>query len=73
MTASLIYYKKLRKSLEDEGYYFNPCDPCVANNVIKGIHITVCFHVDHCKFKPQEPQGSGQNYHMSQSIIGKHL
>ena len=45
----LIDYKKFRKSLEDEGYEFNPYDPYVDNNTIKGSHMTVCFHVDDFK------------------------
>ena len=45
MTASLLYYKKFRNSIEDEGYEFNPYDPCVANKISKGIYITV-FSMD---------------------------
>ena len=45
MTASLLYYKKFRKSLEYDGYEFNHYDPCVVNNIIKGSHMTVFFHL----------------------------
>ena len=31
MKACLLYYEKFRKSLEDEGYEFNPYDPYVSN------------------------------------------
>jgi hypothetical protein len=27
----------------------NPYDPCVANKMIEGDHMTICFHVDDCK------------------------
>ena len=47
--ANLLYYKTLRNSLEDEGYEFNPYEPCVANNVIKDSHINACFHVENYK------------------------
>ena len=46
ITASLLYYKNYRMSIEYEGYEFNPHDLCVSKNTIKGIHMTVCFHVD---------------------------
>ena len=47
MTAIMIYYKKFRRSIEDEGYEFNPYDPCVTNKIIKLSQKTVCFHVDY--------------------------
>ena len=31
MRASLLYYRKLRKELEEFGFVVNPYDPCVAN------------------------------------------
>jgi hypothetical protein len=49
MVASLLYYRKFSKSLIDEGYEFNSYDPCVANKMIRGKQMTICFHVDDCK------------------------
>ena len=49
IAASLIYHNSYRNILEDEGFEFNPYDPCVANNIIKVSHIYVCFHVEYCK------------------------
>jgi hypothetical protein len=49
MIASLLYYRKFRASLESIGFEFNPYDPCVANKMIDGKQMTVCFHVDDCK------------------------
>ena len=46
MTASLLHYKKLRRSLEEWGFEFNPYDPFVANKMINGKQMTVCSHVD---------------------------
>jgi len=31
MQASLLFYRKLRKELEDFGFMVNPYNPCVAN------------------------------------------
>ena len=31
MRASLLFYRKLRKELEDYGFVVNPYNPCVAN------------------------------------------
>jgi hypothetical protein len=49
MVAAILYYKKFEKSLTKQGYKINPYDGCVANKVIKGKQITICFHIDNCK------------------------
>ena len=49
MVASLLYYCKFVKSLTDIGFFLNPYDPCVANKMIGGHQMTICFHVDDCK------------------------
>jgi hypothetical protein len=36
-------------SLKSHGFRLNPYDPCVANKVVDGSVLTVCFHVDDCK------------------------
>jgi hypothetical protein len=47
MRASLLFYRKLRKALEDFGFVVNPYDPCVANkDVGDGKQLTVIWHVD---------------------------
>jgi hypothetical protein len=49
MVASLLYYRKFTKSLTDVGFEINPYDPCVANKMIEGKQMTICYHVDDCK------------------------
>ena len=47
MRASLLFYRKLRKELEDYGFEVNPYDPCVANKMMKsGKQMTFVWHVD---------------------------
>jgi hypothetical protein len=46
MVASLLYHRKFTKSLTDNGFELNPYDPCVANKMIEGEQMTICFHVD---------------------------
>jgi hypothetical protein len=52
--ASLLYYRKFCKSLTDEGFKFNPYDPCVANKMIGGKQMTIAFHVDDCKLSHKD-------------------
>ena len=49
MVAALLFYKKFVNSVTKQGYKINPYDGCMANKVIKGKQITICFHVDDCK------------------------
>ena len=49
MQASLWFYKKFCKDLQQEGYKMNPYDPCVANKMINGKQHTVTWHVDDLK------------------------
>jgi hypothetical protein len=47
--ASLIYYRKFVKSLTDIDFVINPYELCVANKMIEGNQMNICFHVDDCK------------------------
>jgi hypothetical protein len=49
MVAALLYYKKFVKSLTKKGFKLNPYNGCVANKVVDGKQLTICFHVDDCK------------------------
>ncbi len=47
MRASLLFYRKLKKELEDFGFLVNPYDPFVATkDVGDGKQLTVIWHVD---------------------------
>jgi hypothetical protein len=49
MVASLLYYQKFTNSLISISFEINPYDPCVANKMIEGKQMTICFHVNDCK------------------------
>jgi hypothetical protein len=54
--SPLLFYRKLRKDLEDDGFEINPYDICVANKMINGNQITVTWHVDDLKVSHVEPK-----------------
>jgi hypothetical protein len=56
MVAALLYYKKFVKSLVNHGFKLNPYNGCVANKIVKGKQITVCFHVKDCKISHEHPK-----------------
>jgi hypothetical protein len=47
MRASLLFYQKLRKEVEEYGFKINPYDPCVANKLTEnGKQFTMIWHAD---------------------------
>ncbi len=54
--AALLYYEKFVKSLVNHGFKLNRYGGCVANKIVKGKQITVCFHVDDCKISHEHPK-----------------
>jgi hypothetical protein len=49
LEAALLWYKTFGKDLEDNGFIFNPYDPCMANKKVQGLQQTIVFHVDNLK------------------------
>ena len=49
LKGALLFYEKLVGDLEGYGFRINTNDPCVANKMIGGKHLTVCWHVDDLK------------------------
>ena len=47
--SALLFYDKLVGDLEEYGFRINPYDVCVANNMVGGKQLTVCWHVDDLK------------------------
>jgi hypothetical protein len=69
MVTSLLYYRKFVKSLTDIGFIINPYDPCVANNIIEGEQMTICFDVDDCKLIHRKKTVNDLNYRVSSAGI----
>ena len=52
----VLFYKCLRFDLEEMGFVVNPYDPCVANMMVNGAQITVCWHVDDLKISHRDEE-----------------
>jgi hypothetical protein len=61
MVASLLYYRKFTKSLTSVRFEINPYDPCVANKIVDGTQMTICFHVDDCKLRSHHSGRANDN------------
>jgi hypothetical protein len=54
LRAALLFYKRLRSDLGDVGFEVNLYDPYVANNMVNGKYMTVCWHVGDLKVSHME-------------------
>ncbi len=45
----MLFYNKLVADLEADGFVIIPYDPCVANKMVNGKQMTVCWVVDDLK------------------------
>jgi hypothetical protein len=59
MVTSLLCCKKFTKSFISYGFEFNPYHPYVANKMMEGSQMTICFHVDDCKLSHVNPKVMG--------------
>ena len=55
LKSALLFYLKLSKDLKNMGFVINPHDPCVANKMIQGHQMSVCWHVDNLKVSHKHP------------------
>jgi hypothetical protein len=49
LKAALLFYQKLINDLIGIGFKLNPYDLCVANKMVNGKQMTLCWHVDDMK------------------------
>ena len=55
LEASLLFWEKLSKSLEEMGYQRNEYDWCVMNKIIDNKQCTIFCHVDDLKTSHVDP------------------
>ena len=41
LQAALIFYQKLLKDMESQGFYLNLYDPCVVSKMVNGNHMMI--------------------------------
>jgi len=60
MVVSLLYYHKFTKSLTLIHFEMNPYDPCIANKMVDGKQMTICYHMDDCKLSHVSTTAKGE-------------
>ena len=49
LVSAMLFYCTLTKALLSYGFELNPYNPCMANKIINGEQLTICWHVDDLK------------------------
>ena len=49
LKAALLFCKKFVTDIKSISFEINPHNPCVANKLIDGKQITICWHIDDVK------------------------
>jgi hypothetical protein len=73
LRSALLFYLKLVKDLEMEGYELNPYDPCVANKIVAGTQFTVTWHVDDLKLSHVSSDKVTNTIEWLKSIYGQDM
>ena len=62
LKSAILFYRKLSADLTKMGFRINFYDPCVANKMIGGKQLTVCWHVGDFKIS-----------HVSKHVVTKFI
>ena len=71
LKSALLFYEKLVGNLEAYRFRINPYDPCVANKMIGGKQLTVCWHVDDLKISCIDANEVTKNIQWLESEYGE--
>jgi len=55
MKSAILFYRKLVADLTSIGFEINPYDPCIANKIIDGKQMTICWHIDDLFIGHEDP------------------
>eukprot|EP00957_Ditylum_brightwellii_P074990 5699034-Ditylum_brightwellii.AAC.1 len=71
LKSALIFYNKLVGDLKELGFEVNPYDLCVANKMISGKQMTICWHVDNLKISNVDSREVTKMLDVPQKKYGK--
>ena len=55
LRSALLFYRNLVGDLEGGGFVLNPYNSCVADKVVNGKQMTICWHVADLKVSHCDP------------------
>ena len=71
LQSSLLHHRRWVKDTQGQGFALNPCDPCVANEMVNGKQLTLTWHVDDVKVSHVEKKVAGKFIQWVQDTHGQ--
>ena len=68
----LLFYKLFSDAMKQQGYKFNPYDPCVCNKMVNDNQHTVRFHVDDLMASHMDTEQNREFLAFLNDEFGKH-
>ena len=56
LKSTILFYRKLAADITKMGFNINLYDPCIANKMVGGKQLTVCWHIDDLKISHMNKQ-----------------
>ena len=60
LVSAMLFYHKVTKALLSYGFELNPYNPCVANKMVNGEQLTICWQVDYLKSSHIYPKANDE-------------
>ena len=70
LTAALFWYDLFAGNLKEDGFSINQYDQCVANKLVNGHQLTICWYVDDLKISHKDPDVVTQTIKMLEKKFG---
>ena len=71
LISAMLFYHKLTKALLSYSFKLNPYYPCVANKMVNGHQLTVCWHVDDLKSSHIDPKVNDEFLQWIKDMFGQ--
>ena len=71
LVSAMLFYHKLTKALLSHGFEMNPYDLCVANKMVNGKQLTICWHVDDLKSSHIDPKVNDEFLQWIKDMFGQ--
>ena len=71
LVSAMLFYHKLTQVLLSYSFKLNPYDLCVANKMVNGKQLTVCWHVNDLKSSHIDPKVNDEFLQWIKDMFGQ--
>ena len=71
LVSAMLFYHKLSKTLLNYSFELNPYDLYVANIMVNGEQLTICWHVDNLQSSHIDPKVNNEFLQLIKNMFGQ--